>query len=297
MTYLVGFSPHKDDHAAIELACMLARSDHEVGADVEVLTVVPPGWPTPVAGDVDREFEAWVAAEGESSATEAAAMLAEHPDVDGRAVWIHGRSTPQTLLDEAERSGASLLVLGSDPHGAEGQITLTSKTDRLLHSSPVPVAIAPRGFRAPAPSRVTRVTIAYRGDEETSDLLEKVAPICMRVGALIRVVTFAVRGETMFPPRISGAEDMVAQQWREQASQALQRASRRLQELDVPTESIATATATGSSWAAAMSDVEWDEGDLLVVGSSSTHPLAQVFLGSSASKILRNSTVPVIVVP
>jgi len=34
-----------------------------------------------------------------------------------------------------------------------------------------------------------------------------------------------------------------------------------------------------------------------VVGSSSTHRLAQVFLGSSAAKILHNATVPVVVVP
>ena len=39
-------------------------------------------------------------------------------------------------------------------------------------------------------------------------------------------------------------------------------------------------------------------GDVLVVGSSSTSSLLQrVFLGSSAAKIVRNSPVPVLVVP
>ncbi|MCB0891115.1 MAG: universal stress protein [Propionibacteriaceae bacterium] len=46
-----------------------------------------------------------------------------------------------------------------------------------------------------------------------------------------------------------------------------------------------------------MASVPFADGDVLVVGSSSTHKLANVFLGSSAAKILRNSTVPVIVVP
>ena len=46
-----------------------------------------------------------------------------------------------------------------------------------------------------------------------------------------------------------------------------------------------------------MDSVPWTAGDLLVVGSSSTHRLANVFLGSSASKIVRTATVPVIVVP
>ena len=38
-------------------------------------------------------------------------------------------------------------------------------------------------------------------------------------------------------------------------------------------------------------------GDLLVVGSSRHGPLARVFLGSTATKIVRASPVPVVVVP
>jgi nucleotide-binding universal stress UspA family protein len=36
---------------------------------------------------------------------------------------------------------------------------------------------------------------------------------------------------------------------------------------------------------------------VLVVGSSSIGPVARVFLGSRASKIVRNSPVPVVLVP
>ena len=57
------------------------------------------------------------------------------------------------------------------------------------------------------------------------------------------------------------------------------------------------ALATGPDWPTAVSSVAWEDGDIMVVGSSSTHRLAQVFLGSSASKIVRNSPVPVVVVP
>ena len=47
----------------------------------------------------------------------------------------------------------------------------------------------------------------------------------------------------------------------------------------------------------AFEDVGWQEGDVLVVGSSALGPIAQVFLGSRATKILRHSPVPVVVVP
>ena len=53
----------------------------------------------------------------------------------------------------------------------------------------------------------------------------------------------------------------------------------------------------GESWDEALEDVEWDEGDVLVVGSSSIGPIARVFLGSRAAKIVRHSPVPVVVVP
>ena len=53
----------------------------------------------------------------------------------------------------------------------------------------------------------------------------------------------------------------------------------------------------GESWAEAVEDVEWDDGDVLVVGSSALGPVARVFLGSRASKIVRHSPVPVVVVP
>jgi nucleotide-binding universal stress UspA family protein len=41
----------------------------------------------------------------------------------------------------------------------------------------------------------------------------------------------------------------------------------------------------------------WSDGDLLVVGSSRLGPLARVFLGSTATRIVRAAPVPVVVVP
>ena len=47
----------------------------------------------------------------------------------------------------------------------------------------------------------------------------------------------------------------------------------------------------------ALDDVEWRDGDVLVVGSSAAGPAARVFLGSHGSKIVRHAPVPVVVVP
>lgn len=294
MTYIVAFSPHRDDHAAIDLACQLARSDSD---RVRAVTVVPPGWPTAVAGHTDREFEQWAAGEGEACAAEAIELLARHGDVPSEAAWLAGRSVPATLIEDAERVDAALIVVGSGDEARWGEVAMTSKTARLLHSSPVAVAIAPRGYRAGPDAVVRRATVAFRGDEQTRELLERAADICGRVGAALRIVTFAVRGRTMYPPEISGAEDMVLQQWRAQAEGQQAEAVSALVDNGFPADRLSAVIAVGRSWDRAVDSLDWGHDEVLVVGSSSTHRLTHVFLGSSASKIVRHSPVPVIAVP
>ncbi len=64
-----------------------------------------------------------------------------------------------------------------------------------------------------------------------------------------------------------------------------------------PPPALETVVGAGESWPEALEDVAWGAGDVLVVGSSRTGPLARVFLGSRAAKIVRHAPVPVIVVP
>jgi nucleotide-binding universal stress UspA family protein len=47
----------------------------------------------------------------------------------------------------------------------------------------------------------------------------------------------------------------------------------------------------------ALDALPWEEGEMLVVGSSRLGPVALVFLGSNSTKIVRSSPVPVVVIP
>lgn len=290
---LVGFSPTKDDRSSIDLACQLARSDHD---SLVAVSVVPRGWPTPVSGDADREFERWALQVGEAAAAESRRLLSAHSDVVSESVWLTGRSVPQALEEEAKRREARVLVLGSGQSGAHGVINLTSKAERVLHSSEVPVVLAPRAYEAPPGSTITRANVAYRGDETNTDLLEMAARVSDEAGATLRLVTFAVRGRTMYPPRVVGVEDLVLDSWVKEAAAAQERAVGLIADRH-PDLDIEPVVAVGSSWSGAFDRLQWTSGDLLVVGSSASHPLARVFLGSSASKIVRHSPVPVLVVP
>jgi nucleotide-binding universal stress UspA family protein len=296
MTLVVGFPPGRDDWSSIELGATLARSAE---TDLLVVTVVPTVWPTPVAGHTDRELEDWAAQQGAAAVAEAGAILAEHcPDLQAQARWVPGRSVASALLQQAGEVAASLIVVGSGSTGSYGRVHPGATGDWLLHSSHVPVAVATQGYTASPRGRVRRVSCAFRGDDESVRTLERTAGICADVGASLRVVTFAVRGRTIYTAGVGAqAEDMVLDRWVSQATAAQEVALRSLTESGGAPAEIETVVATGRSWGAAVDQLDWDRDEVLVVGSSEVGLVERIFLGSNASKIVRHSPVPVIVVP
>lgn len=296
MTLVVGWTPDPSARSAVDLAAVLARS---AGEPLEVVAVVPAPWPVPGPGRVDGEFATWSAQRGEHAVGEARAYLSEHaPDVAVEVSWRSARSPSAGLELAAREHEASMVVLGSSSEGPLGRVVTGATAARLLHSSPVPVAVAPRGYRATPASRVRRVTCAFRDDPDALDLLTRTAAITHEVGAVLRVATFGVRGRTMYPPEVAPrTEDDVLDAWREQAVAAQQRAVEALAGGPVPPVEVETLVGVGRTWARALDDVDWEPDDVLVVGSSSAGALARVFLGSTATKIVRHSPVPVVVVP
>ena len=296
MTLVVGFSAGKDEWSSIELGATLARS---IGTDLLVVTVVPDVWPTPVAGHTDREFEDWARQQGEAGVAEAKAMLAEHcPDLAADARWTPGRSIASTLLEGAEEVAAKMIVVGSGSTGSYGRVHPGATGDWLLHSSHIPVAVAPHGYGATEHGRVRRVSCAFRGDERSLLALERTAAICADIGASLRLVTFAVRGRTVYTAGVGvHAEDMVLDRWVSQATAAQADAVRSLREYGTAPSEVDSVVASGRSWRAAIEHLDWDRDEVLVVGSSSAGVIERIFLSSNASKIVRHSPVPVVVVP
>jgi len=293
VTLIVGIHPTKDDRAVLELAAVLARSSDQ---DLFVVTVVPAPWTSPLAARADPTFQNWVDETGQRAVARVERTLAESfPDVPAAAAWIAGRSVPGTLIEQAESSEATLIVVGSGSAGPYGRIHVTSTAETLLHCSPVAVAVATRGYRGGSARDIGRITLAFRGDETSRRLLECTAALCTDVHASLRVVSFAVRGKTMYPPIVAvNTEDDVNQAWVQQSETAQKDA---VAGLDPEPESLECVVAQGASWAEAIDVLDWSDGDVLVVGSSQHRGMTGLFLGSTATKIARNSPVPVILVP
>jgi nucleotide-binding universal stress UspA family protein len=292
VTLVVGLPRDERATAAVHLGVMLARS---LDDDLLVCTVVPPPWP-PGMGRVDAEYQAYL----DRSAQEAVERGRGLVPADRAAAFVvaRARSTSAGLLEVAQEHGARMLVLGSSTAGVLGRVAFGSVADRLLHTSPLPVVLGPRGFRCRPDSRVRRVTVAFGATEGADELVIAVAGVAARAGAALRVASFAVRPNTPLTAGIgSRAEDAVAHEWAADAGRAQRAVVAEVERLPRLPSAIEMAVGHGTDWAGAIEEIGWEEGDLLAVGSSPAGPLERVFIGSRSSRIVRHSPVPVVVVP
>jgi len=290
MTMVVGFAPDGRAHAVLHLAAMLARSG---GEELVVCAVVPAQWP-PSPAKVDAEYQTYLQGAAENALSRARGRLPA--DVPASFEVVHARSAPAGLLEVAERVDASLIVVGSAAEGGSGIVAVGSASGRLLHSSHVPVALAPRGFRTAGAARVSRVTAAYGGTGE--DLVVAAAGVAARVGASLRIASFAVHPRAPYTVAVgTEADNSITAQWADEISTRARAVLDEVADLPFSPRDCEITIGYGEDWDEALEDVEWRDDDVLVVGSSSIGPLARVFLGSRASKIVRHSPVPVVVVP
>lgn len=282
MTTVAGLTPGERGTAALHLGAMIARSN---GDDLAVVVVVPTPWP-PNPYRADAEYLAVQEEEARRTLADVADVVG--PDLTVRCRLHRARSVSSGLLEVVAEESASSVVLGSASSGLLGQVSLGGIADRILHSSEVPVTLAPAGFTTTPGARVARITVAYGRADRDSNLLSTARGVADRIGASLRVACFAVRplnarGGSIEP----GAEDLVVAEWRRAVVAEI---------ADTAGAGLDTVVGSGGSWGEAVADVSWAEGDVLAVGASSS-PVSRFFLGSHASKILRNAPVPVTLVP
>ena len=292
MTVVVGYLAGKSGRSALHLAVEAAQV---LKTSLVVATVVPRPWMTPSPARIDAEYASWADQLGADSHREAREGLEKiGKDLDVSYQKFASRTSGEGLLDAAEQLGAQVLVTGSCAHGALGQVVLGSTTDWLLHTSPIPVAISPRGYRGAKSGKLQRVTCAYSGTPESVKVVERVAALTDQLDVKMRVVTYAIRGRTMFPPEVGlHAEDSLLSAWAGQLRETLGK----LKADGVVGDDVDLQVVTGNGWDQALDATEWEDGELLALGTTSRRSIKTVFLGSHGAKIIRHSPVPVLVLP
>ncbi|MDR2255684.1 MAG: universal stress protein [Arthrobacter sp.] len=207
-----------------------------------------------------------------------------------RVLVRSGASVRQVLLDVCREVEAERLVIGSSDRARPGRIELGSVAMSLLHSSPLPVVLVPREASAGGVERVARVTAAYDGSSTSGHLLLGARQVAQDSGAAFRVVSFGV---THPPGSVAGVSTRMQ---RDIMGEWAKDMVGRVREL-APDAAPSFETGIGFSWEEALGAVDWLPGEVLMVGSSSFGPLARVSLGSQAGKIVKHSSVPVVLVP
>ncbi|WP_197382464.1 universal stress protein [Mycolicibacterium mengxianglii] len=292
MTVVVGYLAGKDGVSALHLGIEMARS---LRTSLTISTVVPRPWLTPSPARIDAEYAHWaqqLALDSHREATRDLPPLAEGLDIHFHTV--QHRSVSGGLVRAVEELNADALVLGSAAGNRRGQVVIGSTADRLLHSCPVPLAISSRGFRGCESGCLSRVTVGYPGTPEAVPFVQRVAALTDKLDVPMRVVTFAVRGRTMYPPEAGlHAEDSILAEWADLARNTLAR----LRVDGIVGEAVELQVVTGNGWGQALAAVEWLDGEILALGTTPRPTLSTVFLGSRGTKIVRHSPVPVLVLP
>lgn len=283
MHLTVGYlaTPTGDD--GIALASALATT---FGATVDVLLVVREELPDGHPGRA--EYQKLLVDRGEQWVAKAVAALSDDGIVAVSTVVV-GESFAESLIHFAEEKSSDLIVVGGARDGFFGRHTIGPVTGALLHSSPIPVALAPRGYAEDPDDSIVTVTAAVPtkpGDDNPLPFaitLASAARLAIRMLSLVSAENLAEAGS---------AKEVRALQ-RAAAEQNLAVAARALP--DAP--EIESLVADGMTLESALKKLKWEDGDLLVVGSSRFAAPRRLFLGSTAARILAGVDVPVIVVP
>lgn len=286
---LCGYTPDRRGRDALALAALSARV---AGSELVLANVHPPAWPVPNQGAVDLEWRRFVAQRSRDALARAEDLLGAWGAPPARTVVRAHRGSGRGLAEVAGHEEADLVIIGSAPGGPRTRIAVGSTADQLLHGSPVPVLLAPKGYASAPPESFTRITLAYRRRPADRVACRVAARAAARLGIPLRVVHVLVRATRFFGASVGfDAEEPVLRAAREAAEHDLSDLSRRL-----PGE-ITTEILQGDDVADAVESTSWEPGELMICGSGGAGPLRRVFLGDMSLKLVRTAPCPVMVLP
>jgi nucleotide-binding universal stress UspA family protein len=275
---VVGYLATSGGADAVALGVRLART---LGADLELrMALAPDDVTTPRV--TSGKFHDVLAKRGSEWLGEAMRLVPD--DVTARGAVLVEDSVAGALSAEALRLEAEAIVVGGSGGGLVGSLSLGSVVDDLLHFAPVPVAVAPRGTRSSTVKRVRSVTCAIGDRPGAARLLETAVRASAATAAPLRLVSLVALDK-------HGEQGVEAA--REHAHATLESVRAALPE-GAPVTAV---VADGATIEAAVEWLDWEDGDLLMLGSSRLAPPRRLFIGSTAARILRVLHVPIVVTP
>jgi nucleotide-binding universal stress UspA family protein len=285
MRYVVGYGPRQRGQDAVNLASTLARSS---GATLDLVTVLPSDAPTFQMYSPDHDYNAELEDQGREWVQDGLTRVPAGVHAEGFV--RRADSITQGLLDAAtdpERGEAAMIVVGTYHRVRSGRFGIGSLADALLHSSPVPVALAPGEYELH--SGVSRITCATGAQPGSQDLLDHAVRWAADWKVPLRLMSLVAVGD-------SGPDER-SQEWAELARQHATLLADKATAALPAGATVTSVVGQGDSLESAVGALEFDDNEVVLIGSSRLAQPRRLFLGPSASKILRALPVPVLVLP
>ncbi len=272
--------------AGADAAALGARLALAQGAGLELIVVLP-GDDRSVITPPDAGYDRYLIDQAETWLAEAAARLPQQLEARTRVVFAE--SFAQGLVSAAHQRGAVAIVVGAANGGFRGRHRLGTVAGELLHSSDVPVVLAPEGSRVIDPTvGLGRVTAALGTRPGGPVLIETVTELAAAASAPLRLISLVALD---LPAGLNTGAISVAQTVH--VGDVLAAARMGLPEgAEVEVE-----IGEGESVEEAVALLPWDPTEIAVVGSSRLAQPRRLFLGSTAAKMLHELPVPLMVVP
>ncbi|WP_430592058.1 universal stress protein [Humidisolicoccus flavus] len=281
MRIAVGFTNTPAGRDALALGIRLAES---MSASLD-LVLVTTAQKVPTLSPPDSGYNAYVRKQAEGWLAEA---VAEVPAAISVKTHVVGATSTAAGLNQAANDlGAALIVLGTARGAGKDRFLIGSDANALLHAATLPVVLAPKASRKQDTYGITRVTAAVGERAGAKPLLQSAASLAEAAGVPLRLISLVAID---MPSKASFEERKRAH---EHAEVVLEAVTKQLSSKNPVTSEVGK----GRSVEKAVAKLEWDDGEIVLVGSSRIASKGKLFIGSTAARMLRQLPVPMMVVP
>ena len=281
---IVGVDQSEGSNDAITLASSLAAM---TGAQLMLVNVFP--YDTRPSRALNAEFEAYL----RKDSNELLERLSRDLGGTVETKAIPNPSAAHGLHELAEQEDAALIVVGSTHTGRAGRVLPGSTAERLLHGSPCPVAVAPKGYPRRSDEQPGIVGCGYDGTQSANRALEAAQRLAAATGARLRVIrAFQPLAYDVVPAKgVPMGGIAYNDKLQERASEELNAAVAKL-DGQVRAEPFFAVGNAADILAEASEQL-----DILLMGSRGYGPLHSVVIGGVAGRVVREAACPVIVLP
>lgn len=286
---LVGYTAPSTGKDALSLGIALARQQN---AELQVTMIAPEA--SAYSGEYprDRSYNPILQQQLQGWIDEALKAIPGDVNATGRVVFAE--SDVEGLLQAANTFEADEIVIGSRRGGLLRRHTIGSVATALLHSAEVPVILAPTGYQQTGP--ISRITAMFGPRPGAPDIISNAIHTVRKRDIPLRLVSLVM----LDAPQEGVVDDNTKAINLGVLNSVSQYADSRLAaEADelLDEGKAKTVIATGSNVETAMEDLNWDDNEMVLVGSSRLAAHGRLFMGSTAGKMLRSTPIPMAVIP